>query len=612
MSVISPKTRILLSLSSIKGVGPAALKKVAASPFFWEQSLGEWGQVAPQISRSIGDRPVQVVWDEAVGWADHQIFEAERSGVRILSPVDHDYPQLLSATKDDPFLLFVKGILHSGQSGSVAIIGTREPTQHGLLIAHRLTQFFVEQNWSVVSGLALGCDAIAHQSALHFGGHTIAVLAHGLQTIAPSIHKKLAYEILEAGGALVSEYPFGVKATGSQFVKRDRTQAGLSRGVVMIQSGIQGGSLHASRAALDYRRWLAVPYPTDKDKESGEPKIQANLVIADGSATERADLLRCSLERLQFVRVVRGRDDYLRLIVEDSSMENLDQKDIAVRSGNELFFDEGVVIGEADKNEDVTLKPLDQSLVTQDDGEVVSEVVIGEADKNEEASLKPLGQSLATHDDGEVVNEEEPNSSVQENFSPSMEAVPFILLLNIDEVSKFRKFRIDTSFVEKSTEESEAENFSLSMVYARVRYLKGRLDELKRISKSKSLGRKERVYNGRFLIEDILVQMRRVFDDAIHVHAGDEEKDLMDIISHQRFSSQDQKVLQLSDLKVLQATNESFMNVLGFLTEDISSSIVVVDSEDLDVLPAGMGRLSLEDIVRSFNELSLKILARRG
>ena len=241
------------------------------------------------------------------------MLRQKKYDARIISAVDDEYPRLLAATKDDPFLLFVIGALAKEKQLPVAIIGTREPTQHGQLIAQRITQFFVEQRWSVISGLAIGCDAVAHQTTIDAGGHTVAVLAHGLHMIAPSRHKKLAHDILDSGGALVSEYPFGTNVLGAQFVKRDRTQAGLSRGVVMIQSDIKGGSLHASRAALDYKRWLAVPYPTEKDRENGEPKVQANLAIADGTDTERAELLRCPISSLQLVQVLRGREDYLRL-----------------------------------------------------------------------------------------------------------------------------------------------------------------------------------------------------------------------------------------------------------------------------------------------------------
>lgn len=318
MSVISSKTQRLLTVSMLKGIGPAALRKVSLIPGFSELALEELAKCLPQIARVLSDGNN---WQTAQTEASKQLEDAERYNARIISPVDGDYPRLLSATQDDPFILYVKGSLSKTPEKSVAIIGTREPTAHGKVIASRITHFFAEQGWSIVSGLAIGCDAIAHQTALDAGAHTVAVLAHGLHMIAPTRHKSLAQNILSAGGALVSEYPFGQDIQNKQYVKRDRTQAGMSQGVVMIQSDSKGGSLHASRASLSYKRWLAVPYPTERDRQQGEPKVQANLLIAEGNDIQRSDLLRCSTDALKKIIILRSREDYLQMtkIVESSS-----------------------------------------------------------------------------------------------------------------------------------------------------------------------------------------------------------------------------------------------------------------------------------------------------
>jgi DNA processing protein len=267
------------------------------------------GQV-PALKRALNANDT---WSKALEKAEEQLEWAERLDARILSPLDAEYPPLRAATRDDPFLIFVRGNLAPNPEKSVAIIGTRELTQHGQTIAERIAAYFAERGWSIVSGLALGCDAIAHRTAVQAKGHTVAVLAHGLHTTAPKQHETLAEDILAAGGALLSEFPFGRAPIPQQFVKRDSTQAGLAQGVVMIQSDLRGGSLHASRAAVLYSRWLAVPYPTDKDRTSAAPKIQANLVLANGSPGERAELLRCIPEALDRLIILRGRDEYARM-----------------------------------------------------------------------------------------------------------------------------------------------------------------------------------------------------------------------------------------------------------------------------------------------------------
>lgn len=311
MSEISSATGKLLALSMLKGIGPATLRKMAGMVNFEAATPESLSYQFPTNGTVLRD---QQAWSRALEEADNQAEQAERHGARILSPLDPDYPLLLAATKDDPFLLFVRGKLAANQSRSVAVIGTRDPTKHGALIAERVSQYLAEQGWSVVSGLAKGCDALAHQASLDNNGHTVAVLAHGLHTVAPKTNARLAEDILSSGGALVSEYRFGIEPRPEFFVKRDRTQAGLAQGVVMIQSDLKGGSLHASRAALEYGRWLGTPYPTDQDRLNSEPKIQANLRISDGTDQDRMELLRCSSDSLERLVVLRSRDDYSKML----------------------------------------------------------------------------------------------------------------------------------------------------------------------------------------------------------------------------------------------------------------------------------------------------------
>lgn len=319
MNNISEATRKLLALSMLSGVGPATLRRVSGTIGFLDMSIEQIASSTPAISRGVKSL---ADWTKAEDAAEKQVHDAAMLQAKILSPFDGDYPPLLAATKDDPFLIYVRGTLHSDPSKAVAIIGTREPTAHGKEIAKRITRFFAEQEWSIISGLAIGCDAIAHQEALDAQAHTVAVLAHGLHTIAPSRHRRLADAILERGGALVSEYMIGEDAKPQQFVKRDRTQAGLAQGVVMIQSDLKGGSLHASRAALEYGRWLAVPYPTHIDRANMEPKIQANLVIAEGPPAARSELLRLRDPHSAQLITLRSKDDY-PLMIKASQNEHL-------------------------------------------------------------------------------------------------------------------------------------------------------------------------------------------------------------------------------------------------------------------------------------------------
>lgn len=310
----SPATLFLLRLSLLPGAGPALLRELRSHPL-WDSSHVEALRLS---SKKLDELLVRFpdAWTAAGDAAEEQREIARREGASIIGWDDPEYPLELRQIPDSPALLFVKGALRplTSEYRPVAIVGTRHPTDHGTVVAQRISAEFADHGWSVVSGLALGCDATAHISCLASGGHTIAVLAHGLQTIAPRENKALADNILAGGGALLTEYPFGTKPAGHQFVRRDRIQAGLSRGVVLIQSSLNGGSLHACRASLAYGRWLAVTLPTPKDLRLAPDVVTANLVLCLGTQEEAVELLRCHVRDLERVKTIRNRGDYPSIV----------------------------------------------------------------------------------------------------------------------------------------------------------------------------------------------------------------------------------------------------------------------------------------------------------
>jgi DNA processing protein len=317
MKPISDATRKILVLSQLPGVGPATLNALLKQPGFGTVELESLPWAPPPVLRALDDSDTAVRAEER---ASTLVAAARADGAQILSPLDEEYPALLAETPDRPPVLFVKGDLGPTRARALCVIGTREPTRHGAIIAERLTSYYAGQGWSIVSGLALGTDAIAHRAALNAGGHTVAVLAHGLDTVAPKSHTPLAQEILDKGGALITEYPYGTRPYGPQFVKRDRIQAGLAAAVVLIQTDMRGGSLHASRAALEYGRVLAYPAPTEQDVAREEPKVQGVLLIERGAPAEVAEFLRCKPAALSRVRPLRSRDDYR--VLEDALLES--------------------------------------------------------------------------------------------------------------------------------------------------------------------------------------------------------------------------------------------------------------------------------------------------
>lgn len=212
------------------------------------------------------------------------LSKCEQSGVEVLSSEDKHYPDRYRDIPDRPLLVYAKGNLQSlNTEHSVAIIGTREPSAFGNKAGYRLAQLFAEQNFTVISGLATGCDTIAHRACLDAGGQTVAVLASGVDYIYPKENRGLAQEILETNGCLISEYEVGVKPQPVFFVDRDRLQSGLSDAVIVIETDIKGGTMHTVKFSQQQDRYLAcLSHPAqyrDHDKAQGN-----NMLIHDRKA----------------------------------------------------------------------------------------------------------------------------------------------------------------------------------------------------------------------------------------------------------------------------------------------------------------------------------------
>ena len=183
----------------------------------------------------------------------------KKQGIEVLFKGGADYPvQLLEVSKPPPFL-FCKGRVNLlKDTKAIAVVGTRKNTRIGEKITEKTVEEFAGRGFTVVSGLALGIDAIAHKAALKFQAPTIAVLVD-LVTVSPAGNRGLADDILDNQGLLVSENPPGTNAIPAFFAKRDRIQAGLSVAVFAIETAIDGGTMHAVNASHLMGRPVFVP-----------------------------------------------------------------------------------------------------------------------------------------------------------------------------------------------------------------------------------------------------------------------------------------------------------------------------------------------------------------
>jgi DNA processing protein len=191
--------------------------------------------------------------------AEQDARNALKRGIRWVSLVSASYPPLLREIYDPPALLFYRGGLPDGDRPAVAVVGTRRPRGPGLKAAFDISRGLGIRGLSVVSGLALGIDAMAHRGNLEGGGRTFAVLGSGADEIYPSTNRPLARKILEGGGGILSEYPPGTRPQKWRFPARNRIIAAIARGTLIVEAPARSGALISARFALEQGRdlWVA-------------------------------------------------------------------------------------------------------------------------------------------------------------------------------------------------------------------------------------------------------------------------------------------------------------------------------------------------------------------
>ncbi len=230
------------SISRIKGINEALAEKI----FFWEKDID----------------------------LNAELEFAQMSGTQIITMADAEYPEILKGIYDPPLCLYVRGKLPDFSCNSLAVVGSRRATIYGRKMAKHLSEEAVLAGWKVISGLAFGIDAIAHQSAIDGGGITVAVLGGGLARIHPQEHVQLARDIIENGGALISEFPMKFPVSRQSFPRRNRIVSGLSQAVLIIEAGLKSGALITANLAMEQgKEVFAVPGHADNPQAKGCHKL---------------------------------------------------------------------------------------------------------------------------------------------------------------------------------------------------------------------------------------------------------------------------------------------------------------------------------------------------
>lgn len=220
------------------------------------------------------------------------IGEAERAlsvGATIVTVADRSYPELLREIFDPPQVLFVKGDLAVLDSFAIAAVGTRRPTTYGQVMAERLGEGLAQWGLTVTSGMARGIDSLCQSGCLRAGGRTIGVLGTGVDIVYPSENARLSANILDHGGALVSEFPLGTAPMAQNFPLRNRVISGMALGVLVVEGGEYSGSRITARMALEQNRDVFAVPGMATQKQAWLP----NMLIRQGAklVTEVGDIV---------------------------------------------------------------------------------------------------------------------------------------------------------------------------------------------------------------------------------------------------------------------------------------------------------------------------------
>jgi DNA processing protein len=212
----------------------------------------------------------------------------EKYRIRPLFLTDPDYPQRLLHCYDSPTLLFYKGEADLNTSKIVAVIGTRSHTEYARMLTERLVTDLAAASVLIVSGLAYGVDALAHKAALKNQLPTVGVMAHGLDQVYPPDHQGLARDMIQQGGGLLTEFRSQTKPDKHHFPTRNRIVAGMSDAVIVVETGVRGGSMITAELADSYNKDVfALPGKTTDAKSAGcNHLIKTNKAILLTDAKE--------------------------------------------------------------------------------------------------------------------------------------------------------------------------------------------------------------------------------------------------------------------------------------------------------------------------------------
>jgi len=324
----------IIALSQLKGIGPAFIKKVVSEKSFNNSNqVQEIKDITKTNNKDFAD---ETVFD-AIENAKDIVFKCKEEGITIIEFTSDKYPKLLKEIKDPPSVIYCKGNLDLLYNKTVCIIGTRQPNENAIKISERIGFFYANLSWAICNGLAEGVDNFSIKSNDRIHNKVIGILAGGLNyNSKKTLLKKTvenAEKTIQRGGLLISEMPPDKKEDTFSVVKSCRIQAGLSNGLILVQSSLEGGSRFTTKSFCETQRPIAIinPVETDFDLQT----YNANKEIIRNSKKGLSKFTELKEDKIQTSKifVIKSKDDY-------SEFENLmSSTPKKVEQSNTTLFD---------------------------------------------------------------------------------------------------------------------------------------------------------------------------------------------------------------------------------------------------------------------------------
>ena len=274
--MLSQETTNLLHLSLIQGIGTKTVQFLIKILGSAEKVLNASSQELQKIEGLSSTARERLIQKRLGCPLERELELIHEFRCQIVTLYDAAYPPLLKEIDTPPLLLYVRGELKPEDAFSIALVGSRQAKDYGRRVSYQLSYQLAKRGLTVISGFAKGIDTCAHRGALEAGGRTIAVMGNGLSLIYPAGNSELVEKIIESG-ALISEFPMGMKPRSENFPRRNRIISGLTLGTVVVEASNRSGALITARLASEQgREVFAVPGEIFSELSTGTHKLIDN------------------------------------------------------------------------------------------------------------------------------------------------------------------------------------------------------------------------------------------------------------------------------------------------------------------------------------------------